>query len=205
MDYGTSLPKPVIFILAGPNGAGKTTLFDMRIAPRLDAMVEFVNPDRLILGELGRPAITLNESTRGQALADARRDDLMRRRQSFVTESTFSHRSKLELIQAARLRGYKIVVHHVGVANADISVVRVAARVGEGGHPVPEDKIRGRYKRNRELIREAVFGADLGFVLDNSSLNDPLRLVYQFTRGVLAHADPNPPQWAAELYGGHLA
>jgi hypothetical protein len=35
--------------------------------------------------------------------------------------------------------------------------------------------------------------------------NDPLRLVYQFTRGALAHADPDPPQWAAELYGGHLA
>ena len=205
MDYGTSLPKPVLFILAGPNGAGKTTLFDLRLAPRLDSAVEFVNPDRLILGELGRPATTLDESVRGQELADARRDRLMRLRQSFVTESTFSHPSKLELIQAARRMGYKIVVHHVGVANADISVVRVAARVGEGGHPVPEDKIRGRYKRNRELIREAILGADLGFVLDNSSLNDPLRLVFQFVRGQLAHADPNPPQWAAELYGGPLA
>ena len=205
MDYGTSLPKPVLFILAGPNGAGKTTFFDIRLAPRLDGAVEFVNPDRLIFGELGRPAINLEESMRGQALADARRDSLMRLQWSFVTESTFSHPSKLDLIHAARRQGYKIVVHHVGVANADISVVRVVARVGEGGHPVPEDKIRGRYKRNRDLIREAVLGADLGFVLDNSSLNDPLRLVYQFVCGQLAHADPHPPQWAAELYGGPFA
>jgi predicted ABC-type ATPase len=205
LDYGTCLPSPVLFILAGPNGAGKTTLFDMRLSPRLEKSVEFVDPDRLILGAIGRPALTLEESRRGQAMADRRRDTLFRVRRSFVTESTFSHPSKLDLIAQARSLGYKIVVYHVGVANPDISVSRVAARVGEGGHPVPEDKIRARYERNRELIRAAVLGADLGFVLDNSRLNDPLRIIFGFQKGSLSLADPNPPAWASVLYGGHSA
>jgi predicted ABC-type ATPase len=200
---GLKLP-PIIFVLAGPNGAGKTTYFDYYLRPRVDPIV-FVNPDRLVLAELGRAALTRSESERGQALADSQRDELMRNGQSFVTESTFSHPSKLELLRLARERGYRTFIYHIGVENADVSVERVSARVAEGGHPVPEDKIRGRFSRNRSFIREAVLTGDSGVVLDNTSVSKPFQLIYSFSSGQLAHADPNPPQWAAELYGGHLA
>jgi predicted ABC-type ATPase len=70
---------------------------------------------------------------------------------------------------------------------------------------VPEDKIRGRFARNRSFIREAVLTGDSGVVLDNTSVSKPFQLLYSFSSGQLAHADPNPPQWAAELFGGHLA
>lgn len=167
---------PVLFVLAGPNGAGKTTYFDYYLRPRV-APITFVNPDRLILAELGRVALTRAESERGQELADARRDRLMSERQSFATESTFSHPSKLDMLRDARARGYRVFIYHIGVQSADISVMRVAARVGEGGHSVPEDKIRARFQRNRSLIREALLSADAGVVLDNSELNLPFRLI----------------------------
>jgi predicted ABC-type ATPase len=195
---------PILFVLAGPNGAGKTTYFDYYLRPRIDPIV-FVNPDRLVLAELGRAALMLVESERGQALADTQRDELMLKGQSFVTESTFSHPSKLELLRLARGRGYRTFIYHIGVESADVSVERVSARVAEGGHPVPEDKIRGRFTRNRSYIREAVLTGDSGVVLDNTSVTKPFQLLYSFSSGQLAHADPNPPQWAAELYGGHLA
>lgn len=196
--------RPVLFVLAGPNGAGKTTYFDHYLSPRIERLC-FVNPDRLILAELGRAALTREETERGQALADARRSELMRDRRSFVTESTFSHPSKLDLLRSARDLGYRVIVYHIGVESPEISVHRVAARVGEGGHPVPEEKIRARFARNRGLIREAVLTADAGVVLDNSSLRSPFKLLYSFASGLLAHADPHPPQWAAELYGGSQA
>jgi hypothetical protein len=47
--------------------------------------------------------------------------------------------------------------------------------------------------------------ADAGVVLDNSDVRMPFRLIYSFSSGLLAHADANPPSWASELYGGHLA
>ncbi len=201
MALKTLLPPPILFVLAGPNGAGKTTYFDYYLRPRIEP-IDFVNPDRLILAELGRAALTRAESERGQALADARRDELMLARLSFVTESTFSHPSKLALLRHARDCGYRIFVYHIGVESADVSVGRVSARVAEGGHPVPEDKIRGRFSRNRSYIREAVLSGDAGVVLDNTSIDQPFRLLFSFTSGQLAHADPHPPQWAAELYSG---
>ena len=48
-------PPPVLFVLAGPNGAGKTTYFDYYLRPWIE-LIDFVNPDCLILAELGRAA-----------------------------------------------------------------------------------------------------------------------------------------------------
>ena len=55
-----------------------------------------------------------------------------------------------------------------GVDSADLSVARVKGRTEEGGHDVPEDKIRARYDRGHPLIREAALSADRGMVFDNS-------------------------------------
>jgi len=64
-----------------------------------------------------------------------------------MTETVFSHPSKLELIEAARTAGFTVIVMHVDVDTPDLSVARVGARLEEGGHIVPEDKIRARYTR----------------------------------------------------------
>lgn len=68
-----------------------------------------------------------------------------------MTETVFSHLSKLQLIDEARDRGFT----HVGVDTPDLSVARVGMRVEEGGHIVSEDKIRTRYERGAALIRAA--------------------------------------------------
>jgi predicted ABC-type ATPase len=57
--------------------------------------------------------------------------------------------------------------------SSDLSVARVKERILEGGHDVPEDKVRARYDRGQPLIREAVLRADQGMVYDNSKLNHP--------------------------------
>lgn len=102
-----------------------------------------------------------------------RRRGFFAERASFATETVFSHASKLDLIEEARERGYRIFLFHVGVASPELSVARVAERVKEGGHPVPEAKIRARYDRNGPLIRAAVLFADFAHVYDNSALNAP--------------------------------
>src|SRR3546814_4581710 len=83
--------------------------------------------------------------------------------QSLITESTFSHRSKFDLLLQAQAAGYRVFVYHVNVQSPPLSVLRVAHRVSQGGHPVPEDKIRGRYERNQQLIRQAVILADSAY------------------------------------------
>lgn len=194
---------PILHVLAGPNGAGKSTLYDAVISRWTTA--EFVNPDQLVLEVLGRHALTLEDAKLGQDLANSRRQALMDAGESLVTESTFSHPSKLELVEAAKAQGYLVAVYHVNVDTPDLAVARVANRANHGGHPVPEDRIRGRYDRNRELIAQALRVAHRGFVFDNSLLGAPPRLLLRFVAGQATGVAPNLPAWAAELYADDLA
>lgn len=191
--------SPTLYILAGPNGAGKTSLYEAAVRPMTDA--EFVNADRLSFEALGHHAFTLEEAQLGQRLANERRDALLAARRSLVTESTFSHPSKLELVQQAKALGYMVIVYHVNVRTPEHAIARVAAREGQGGHPVPEANIRGRYERNPPLIREAVLMADRAFIFDNSVSGTPPRRVIAFTAGTATYVAADLPEWAAGLYG----
>lgn len=196
--------RPTLHIIAGPNGAGKTTLYLNRIKA-LTLGAEFINADLLALSHFGHPAETQRESEKGQALADERRRQLMASRKSFVTESTFSHPSKLELIDDARALGYRVVIYHVHVASAALSVLRVQARVAEGGHPVPEGKIRERFERNQTIIRQAVLTADHAYVFDNSQLDQPHRLIITIKKGQVTEEEKAVPDWAKAIYAAVLA
>lgn len=191
-------------MVAGPNGAGKTTLYETAIKD-LYPDAEFINADELARKRFGRPAVTLEESKFGQDTAKQRRHELMAANRSFVTESTFSHPSKLDLLREARAQGYEIRVDHVNVRSPELSVARVASRVERGGHPVPEDKIRERYERNQALIRDAVRMADRARVFDNSRLNEPHRIAIDFWAGQAVRVGEFVPAWARQLYADDLA
>ena len=195
-------PPPLLHILAGPNGAGKSTLYETHIH-RLTA-VEFVNADLLARATLGHHASTIEEGALGQRLAEERRAELIGSRTGFVMESTFSHPSKVDLVREARAAGYRVVVYHISLDSADLAVARVEFREREGGHPVPEDRIRGRYDRNPDLIRQAVMLADWAFVFDNSRLGAPPRRLLSFRAGVVTDAAADLPAWARDLYGADL-
>jgi predicted ABC-type ATPase len=194
---------PILHVIVGPNGAGKTTFYDNQIRALTDA--EFVNADRLALVHFGHVAVTREESEKGQALADERRLALIADRRSLVTESTFSHPSKLELIEMAKLAGYRVVVYHVNVKDADRAVARVESRVRQGGHPAPESRIRERYERNQPLIRSAVLAADQAYVFDNSRLGEPPEILITFQSGCAARVARVLPRWAVVLYGDDVA
>lgn len=194
--------KPVLNVIVGPNGAGKTTLYQNEIADAHPG-AEFVNADELSKQHYGHAALTLDESRMGQKLAEDRRRQLMADKKDLVTESTFSHPSKIELIRDAKAAGYAVNLYHVNVRNADLSVKRVEQRVTEGGHPVPEDKIRERYDRNQALIREAVQLADRAYVYDNSKYNSPHTLAITLRHGKVIDAN-NVPTWARDLYAKEL-
>jgi predicted ABC-type ATPase len=183
-------------LIVGPNGAGKSTLFEQVIKPRVAA--PFINADLIQKTELA------DQSMQGAYVAAdyaaKRRDKFLLQKKSFVTESTFSHPSKLQLIQNAKIAGFKVLVFHVSIETDDLAVKRVEKRVEEGGHDVPEEKIRSRFTRNKNLIKQAVLAADLGFVYDNSELNTKPTLLLTFNQGALSQ-QLGTANWAQALYG----
>jgi len=192
--------RPSLVLLAGPNGAGKTTLYETRVAPAFAG--PFVNADIIQRDELQDPS--MKASYEAARMAEARRQELLDAGRSFATETVFSHVSKLEVIGKAQARGYLVVVMHVGIDSPELSVGRVRCRTEEGGHDVPEDKIRARYERGQPLIRQAVLRADRGMVFDNSRLNTPPRQMLVFAHGRLTQAAPALPEWILKGYAADL-
>lgn len=182
------MTDPVLHVIAGPNGAGKTTLYERVIGPTTN--LPFVNAD-LIATETW-PGEELEHGHDAARRAAETRDRLLAERRSFVTETVFSHPSKVDLVAAARRAGYQITMHVV-VIPPDLAVLRVQERVRRGGHDVPERKIIDRWKRLWAHVAETVPAADEVIIYDNSEARRPFRIVARFRDGLPVV----PPEWPA--------
>lgn len=83
--------------------------------------------------------------TAGRAML-RRLDELTRARQSFGFETTLASRSFAPRIRRLRRSGYECHLVFLWLPAADLAVARVADRVRLGGHDVPEETIRRRYR-----------------------------------------------------------
>jgi predicted ABC-type ATPase len=128
-------------------------------------------------------------------IAAATREALIEQGRSFIAETVFSHPSKLELIDAARHAGYVVVLHIVLIPE-NLAVHRVRYRVAAGGHDVPEEKIRERYRRLWTLVAAAIVRVDSTAVYDNSAASGP-QIVAQMSGG-LSVDTPRWPSWTPE-------
>jgi predicted ABC-type ATPase len=191
----TAVP-PLLWVIAGPNGAGKTTYYETRIRPRLKA--EFVNADWIADGRW--PEDQRSHAYEAARLAAEMRQDLLAEGRSFVTETVFSHPSKLALLGSAQRLGYQVWLSFICLDNPDLSVARVADRVTRGGHDVPAEKIRQRFGRVVDLSVRAVALAHRAFVIDNSDPLRPLCNVMLFERGEVTWVAADRPAWCRRLF-----
>ncbi|MEO6204462.1 MAG: zeta toxin family protein [Mycobacteriales bacterium] len=171
---------PVLQLVAGPNGCGKTTLVTRILQPVTH--LPFVNAD-VIAAERWphEQAVRAYDASRAAA---HQRELLLATRTSFITETVFSHPSKLALVERAQSLGYRVELHVVMLPE-HAAVARVGYRERTGGHHVPEAKIRERYQRLWPLIARARDRAELTYVYDNSRAKRPLRLIARYDHGVL--------------------
>ena len=66
--------------------------------------------------------------------------------QSFALETTLSGLAYLHKIEMWQRLGYQVKLWFLSLPSADIAVSRVAIRVSQGGHNIPEQVIRRRFK-----------------------------------------------------------
>jgi predicted ABC-type ATPase len=181
-------------LVVGPNGSGKTTFVEQRLIPLLPGSV-FVNAD--VIAKQRWPEAPEKHSYEAAKIAATIRDALVTQGESFIAETVFSHSSKLEFLDRARRAGY-VVVLHVVMVPVDLSIARVAVRVTEGGHDVPENKIRERFDRLWPLVSEAIRRSDHATVYDNSA-PDVTRIAAKFVEGDVV-GETRWPAWVpAEL------
>ena len=98
-------------------------------------------------------------------------------------EKDGTYKSKVDTIVALQRAGYFVVLVFVGLASPELSILRVATRKQQGGHDVPEKKLRERFPRTQEAVRMAASIADMAFMYDNSrSLEQAFTLVRTQTK-----------------------
>ena len=153
-------------VIAGPNGAGKTT-FARQYLSSEGGNLPFVNGDDI--------AAELNPGDPGAAAQQAGRIALQRMEayvaegKGFAIETTLSGRAYAARMRRWQSKGYRVAIIYLRLPSADRAVKRVAQRVREGNHDVPEPVVRRRFERSWrnfvELYRDI---ADEWQVYDNS-------------------------------------
>jgi predicted ABC-type ATPase len=134
---------PNVVVLAGPNGAGKSTAAPSLLRGRL-AVTEFVNADVIARGlsEFNPDAVAYQA---GRVMLE-RLAELAQQRVSFAFETTLASRSFASKISEWMRNGYRFHLVFLWLPAAELAVARVADRVKMGGHNVPEETIRRRYR-----------------------------------------------------------
>jgi predicted ABC-type ATPase len=192
--------EAVLVFLAGPNGAGKSTFF----RDHLQALgLTFVNADEIArrLRETALPSATDDFERLAFEKAEQVRKSLLERRLSFCTETVFSdpQGSKLGFLKRARDSGYAVLLVFIGLSEPELSFARVVHRVEQGGHDVPDEKLRGRFPRTLSNLRLAIPIVDEAFLFDNSSSREPFRPIAVYSGGHVVWRAESLPAWAAGL------
>jgi predicted ABC-type ATPase len=186
------LSTPVLCVVAGPNGSGKSTFVHAVLGPA--TALPLINADE-IAAALWPGAEEAHAYDASRAAAQARNQALSARR-SFITETVFSHPSKVALVEQAIRAGYRVELH-VMLIPEEVTVARVAYRVSAGGHTVPPDKIRTRYRRLWGLVVDARPTVHRATFYDNSR-SKPFQQVATYERGHLL-GTPTWPTWTPEV------
>ena len=169
---------PRLYIISGCNGSGKTTA-SYSLLPELLECSEFVNSDEF--------AKHLSPFAPESAYITASRFMMRKiaylfdRRADFCLESTLATRSLLKMVRKAQAQGYFVTVLYFWLSSPDMAVARVAARVAAGGHDIPEETIRRRYRVGLQyLFHDYMPVCDKWMLADNSS--PPFVLVAEGTK-----------------------
>jgi predicted ABC-type ATPase len=176
---------------------------------------EYFNPD-----EAARRLIEANpglEQVKANAAAWRQGKRLLERavaeRLDFAFETTLGGATMTRLLGEAAADGFEVHVFYVGLASPELHVERVRQRVAGGGHDIPEEAIRRRWRHSRlNLISLLPVLTELR-VYDNSAVGDPAGgvapqpvLILHVVRGDIVAPDDltATPAWAKPIVAAAL-
>lgn len=125
-------------------------------------------------------------------------NELLETSNKFTVETVMSHPSKLDFMQKAQAKGFKVYLYFVSLPDPELNIRRVQTRINQGGHPVDEEKIRQRYYRTMNNLYEALKIADNAYLFDNSA-GDPNMFVVKENDSLSIKSD-YIPKWFATYF-----
>ncbi|MHB8386668.1 AAA family ATPase [Metallibacterium sp.] len=199
-----------ITVLAGTNGAGKSSIAGQALR---EAGGAYFNPD-----EATRQILAANPGLAEEAAnAFAWQESVQRLRAAithnadYTFETTLGGQTVTGLLLVAAAAGHELVIWYCGLDSPERHLARVAARVADGGHDIPEAKVRTRYEASRANLVRLMPHVTMLRVYDNSAEADPAtgqrpapELVLEIKGGTLVYPRnteelATTPAWAKPL------
>jgi len=165
---------PICTILAGPNGSGKTSAFE-----KLNIEGDYINADEIAkkLPTGGSKSVERQAAeTALQLIAEK-----ISKQESFIFETTLSSQQSIRLMREAKAAGFNVDLYYVALDTVERNIERVKFRVALGGHDIPEDAIRRRYKGSLDHLPQALALTNEAVIVDNSEIRP--RIVFEFFEG----------------------
>jgi len=139
-----------VIIIAGPNGAGKTT-FARSFLPAEAGLPRFINADLIAAGL--SPFAPETAVIRAARLMLDEIATSARKGESFAFETTLAGLGYVRRIKQWREQGYRVSLLFLSLPHVQIAIERVALRVQQGGHGIPEAVIRRRFESGMANFR----------------------------------------------------
>ena len=136
---------PNVYIIAGPNGAGKTT-FAKEFLPSYVNCKIFVNADQIAEG-LAQFAPETVAIKAGRILLKELRN-LADQNADFAFETTLSGKTYIPFFKILISKGYRIHIFFLWIPNVNLALARIRERVSKGGHNIPSQDVRRRFKKS---------------------------------------------------------
>ena len=174
---------PNLFVISGPNGAGKTTAAKV-LLPEVFQVKTFINAD-LIAASIS-PASPESVALQAGRQMLAEIGTCLNEHITFVIETTLATKSYANLVQKAQRRGYEVVLVYFWLENPELAIERVARRVRNGGHNIPDEIVVRRYWNGiKNLIDLFIPIVDKWVIFDNSdyTAGHPVRIAEKLPDG----------------------
>jgi predicted ABC-type ATPase len=164
--------------------------------------IAFVNADSL--AKQLYPEQPEQHSYEAAKIAEAMRTQLLQQGRTFCFETVFSHPTKIDFIAKAKAIGYEIVLVFIHLDLVSLNHARIAQRVSDSGHHVPEDKVSSRIPRDLQNIQQALPLCDHSYLLDNSRLDNPFQQIAEIHNRQIALKEDPLPEWVKGLLKDYL-
>jgi predicted ABC-type ATPase len=162
-----------ILILAGPNGAGKTTFAREFLTDEANCPT-FLNAD-IMAAELSPEHPELVAVVAARFMLQRIREEVAQGH-SFAFETTLANRSYARWIREWQAAGYHVSLWFLTLPSAEAALKRVAQRVLQGGHHIPDEVVRRRFVAGKANFHELYAPLVDAWLLYDNSETDPVLL-----------------------------
>lgn len=137
------MPNKELLVVGGPNGAGKSTLIAGLLSQESRC---YLSADKIALDLPISEPLSLQFAAGQEFLQQCERQ--LDAGTSFIVETTLSGRAWTKYLLRAKTLGFEVGIVFVFLDSDEMCVARVQERVRRGGHHVPDEDVRRRFRRS---------------------------------------------------------